>query len=261
MARISSQGTKLFLQSGTQPATTVIASATKAAPTVLTFVTLPAAVVAGDVVVPRGTGWRSIDDKPFGVSAVDTTNKKLTLYASDTTKETLTMAVTANVQEVVFKEFCMATATFTSPPGSDIDVTTLCDDFREVVAGLPALATWGATGFWDSTDDVQALLGILYRSGSKAIYKAIFRDTSGLTFLATTTSMEVATGVDQAVTISLGGTVSGGIRRIVPEGVGGTPTGMDADPMSAPSPPTNNPPMVTPPMAEPLVEPTAAVAA
>jgi hypothetical protein len=241
----------MFLQTGTQPVPTVIASATKAAPCVLTFTTLPAAVVAGDVVVPKGTGWRSIDDKPFGVQAIDVTNKRITLYASDTSKETLTMSPTANLAEVIFQEFCMATATFTSPPGSDIDVTTLCDDFREVVAGLPALATWGSTGFWDSTDNVQATLGILYRSGAKAIYKAIFRDLSGLTFLATTTSMEVATGVDQAVTLSLGGTVSGGIRRIVPEGVGGTPVmAMEDDPRSAPSAPTGNPPPVAVPAPE-----------
>lgn len=217
MARISSQGTKMYVL---DPATSLegagIMSATKASPCVVTFDTaIPVGAVVGSVIIPRNTGWKSLDDKPFKVSNISTL--AVTLAKSDTTDEIPDLSGDATGDLAEFTEFCMATLTFTSPPGNDIDVTTLCDDEREVVAGMPAAATWAATGFWDSADPVQDVLDSLQDSGAKTAYQAIFRDGSGLLFLATTTSFDVSAGVDQAVTLNSGGTVSGGIRRFLPD--------------------------------------------
>jgi hypothetical protein len=190
-----------------------IASATKAAPAVVTFDTaVPVGTVVGSVLIPRNTGWKSLDDKPFRVSNVAGLN--ITLEKSDTSDEIPDLDAAASADLAQWVEFCMATLTFTSPPGNDIDVTTLCDDERETVAGMPAPSTWAATGFWDADDTVQDMLEALKRSGDKTTYQALFRDGSGLIFLATTTSFDVAAGVDQAVTLNTGGTVSGGIRKI-----------------------------------------------
>lgn len=212
--RISSQGTKMYVQDPDAVAISAdITSATKAAPAVVTFDTaVPVGTVVGSVLIPKNTGWKSLDNKPFRVSNV--AGMVVTLEKSDTTDELADLAATAAADLAQWVEFCMATLTFTSPPGNDIDVTTLCDDEREVVAGMPASATWAATGFWDADDTVQDLLEALQKSGDKTAYQATFRDGSGLIYLATTTSFDVGAGVDQAVTLNTGGTVSGGLRKI-----------------------------------------------
>jgi hypothetical protein len=210
--RQSSTGTKFYVQSGALPAGEAITAATKAKPCVLTVAALPTGLVAGELVMVEGSGWKSIDDRPFTASPAVTTS--ITLAESDTTAEANAAASTATVVEIPFSEACMATLTFNSPAGNVIDTTTLCDDARVTVSGLPAISTWQATGFWDASDAVQSRLADLYASGEYVAFKVIFADGSGLAFKANVNTFDVRAGVDQAVAITVGGSMSGRVTRI-----------------------------------------------
>src|SRR5215831_18732629 len=94
MSRISSQGTVIMIQSADAPAGDAISAATKAKPCVLTVTGTTA--VAGDLVVPRGTGWASLDDRPFVVAAVATDS--VTLEDSDTTTEVNPLGSSATLE-------------------------------------------------------------------------------------------------------------------------------------------------------------------
>lgn len=203
----------MFVQTGDIPAGTVSTDATKAKPAVVSFAAPPAGVAVGDIVMPSGFNWRSIDGRPFQASVIAAND--VTLYDSDTVAEVADAAL-GSVAKVPLTEFCMATLTFTSPAGTDIDVTTLCDAARETVSGLPAVSTWQATGFWDADDATQLRLRELYRTGEKVVFVARFNDGSGLAFKANVNSFDVRAGVDQAVAITVGGTMSGQVSMLPP---------------------------------------------
>ena len=212
--RLSSQGTKFFVQSAAGAPTAAATAASKAAPAEITFAAAPAGIVEGDVVVPNGFGWRSLDGRPFAVGDVSSADPfTVELVGSDTTGE-LNAATLGTLSEVTFGESCMATLTFTSPAGTTIDVTTLCDTARETISGLPAVSTWQATGFWDAADPMQKTLRDLYRSGQNVVFKCIFNDGSGLMFKASVNSFDVRVGVDQAIAYTVGGNISGPITDL-----------------------------------------------
>ncbi len=212
--RLSSQGTKFFVQSAAGAPTAAATAATKAAPAVITFAAAPVGIAEGDVVVPQGFGWRSLDGRPFAVGNVATSTPfDVELVGSDTTGE-LNAATMGTLVEATFGESCVATLTFTSPAGTLIDVTTLCDVARETMNGLPAVSTWQATGFWDAADPMQKTLRDLYRSGKNVVFKCIFNDGSGFMFMAGVNSFDVRVGVDQAVAYTVGGNISGPITDL-----------------------------------------------
>jgi hypothetical protein len=212
--RLSSQGTKFFVQSSAGAPTAAATAASKAAPAEITFAAAPAGIVEGDVVVPQGFTWRSLDGRPFAVGEVSSADPfTVELVGSDTTGE-LNPATLGTLAEVMFGESCMATLTFTSPAGTLIDVTTLCDIARETMNGLPAVSTWQATGFWDAADPMQKTLRDLYRSGKNVVFKCIFNDGSGFMFMAGVNSFDVRVGVDQAVAYTVGGNISGPITDL-----------------------------------------------
>jgi hypothetical protein len=212
--RLSSQGTKFFVQSAAGAPTAPITAATKAAPAVLTFAAAPVGIAEGDVVVPKGFTWRSLDGRPFNVGNVSSADPfTVELVGSDTTGE-LNAATLGTLSEVTFGESCMATLTFTSPAGTVIDVTTLCDSARETMTGLPAVSTWQATGFWDAADPMQKTMRDLYKSGQNVVFKCVFNDGSGFMFKASVNSFDVRVGVDQAVAYTVGGNISGPITDL-----------------------------------------------
>jgi hypothetical protein len=212
--RLSSQGTKFFVQSGSGAPTAPVTAATKAAPAVLNFAAAPVGIAEGDAVVPQGFGWRSLDGRPFVVGDVSAADPfTVELIGSDTTGE-LNAATLGKLVEATFGESCMATITFTSPAGTLIDVTTLCDVARETMNGLPAVSTWQATGFWDAADPMQKTLRDLYRAGKNVVFKCIFNDGSGFMFMAGVNSFDVRIGVDQAVAYTVGGNISGPITDL-----------------------------------------------
>jgi hypothetical protein len=212
--RQSSQGAKFMVQSGDLAAGADIASATKAKPAVATFDTaVPVGMVVGSIIIPSKTGWKSLDNRPFVVSVIAAL--AATLYDSDTSKEVNALAADAVAQVVDWSEACMATLTLTNPAGTTIDATTLCDDARVTLSGMPAIATWQATGFWDADDAVQTRLMDLYRSGEYVAFQFQLSDGSGVTFMANVTSFDMRAGVDQAVAITVGGNLSGRASRLM----------------------------------------------
>lgn len=209
--RQSSTGTKFSVQSTDLPGGVSITAATKAKPSVLTLATVPSTITLGAPVVVRDTGWKSIDDRPFTADPV--TGTSVTLKESDTSGEPNAALVGAKGAAIPFSESCMATLVFNRPAGNTIDTTTLCDEARVTQSGMPAIATWQATGFWDASDAVQSRLADLYESGEYVFFRCEFADGSGLMFKANVNSMDVRAGVDQAVAITVGGAMSGKVTR------------------------------------------------
>lgn len=213
MARITSQGTVIMIDDpATAPASADIASATKAKPCVVTLAAAAVAPAVGDVIVPRDTGWKSLDGRPFKVSAVALL--VITLEDSDTTGEVDAIKTSADdppavIEKPAWLELCRSTFNLNAPAGATIDVTTLCDDAHRIVPGLPALGTWTAAGFYDMNDDAMFAARDAYRSGDDVLLDVRFRDGSGVTFAATVNTFDLTLGVNAAVANNIGGNVDG----------------------------------------------------
>jgi hypothetical protein len=205
MSRISSHGSVISIQSEAAETVSPIVSATKAKPCVITTsgATPPA---VGDIVVPTGTGWASIEGRPFKVSAAAA--DVITLGDSDTSGEA-DVIQTGNLNKPTFTEMCRSTFTVNNPAGATIDVTTLCDNAHQIVAGLPAIGTWQANGFYDSNDAAIGIARDYYRSGEIVAFLAVFRDGSGIAFNATVNVFDIVLGINAAITNNLGGQISG----------------------------------------------------
>jgi len=202
-----------MIQSGPALAGEAITAATKAKPCVLTGAALT--IKAGDVVVPMGTGFASIDGRPFKVSVASAT--AVTLEDSDTTNEVGTFASAgATLATPPMVELCRSTFTVNNPAGATIDVTTLCDEAHKIVSGLPAIGTWQANGFYDYSDAAMQAARGYYRNGEVVTFQATFRDGSGITFNANVNLFDLAAGINAAVTNNLGGNVDGLVSAFVP---------------------------------------------
>lgn len=206
MSRISSQGSIIMISDDIDAVSVDIAAATKAKPCVLTAAA-GAAPVVGDVVVPKGAGWNSIDGMPFKVSAVAA--GAITLEDSDTTEEVADLGADASISVPTFLELCRSNFTANNPAGATIDVTTLCDTAHRIVAGLPAIGTWNAAGFYDCGDAALARARDYYRSGEDCIIDVRLPDGCGWTFAAIVNTFDVTLGVNAAVTNALGGQIDG----------------------------------------------------
>jgi hypothetical protein len=206
--RISSQGTIIMIDDGTAPAPIDIVSATKAKPCVIT-VAAGASPVVGDIIVPRSTGWNSIEAMPFKVSAVAA--GALTLEDSDTTREANDIQI-GTVEVPTFLELCRSTFAANQPAGATIDVTTLCDVAHRIVAGLPAIGTWTAAGFYDCADVALERARDAYRSGEDVVLDVRLPDGCGLTFMAIVNTYDVTLGINVAVANTVGGQIDGRVN-------------------------------------------------
>lgn len=207
MARIASSRTQFIFGDGTAAVSQAISAATKAKPAVLT-VASSTGIVAGDLVHVTGTGLRSLDDRVFPVSAVTATT--ITLAGSDSVADTGTL-VTATAKVDGFKKTscCLSTFARTSPPAAQIDVTSLCDTVRKKVPGITDVGTFRFDGFYDSVDPgYQALLKFWLANENRCV-AIVPQDASMLTFWGSVTAMTETFGVDQAVTFTGEGIVSG----------------------------------------------------
>jgi hypothetical protein len=212
MSRITSQGTVIMINDpATDPVSHDVASATKAKPCVLTL-GIGSAPVVGAIVVPRNTGWLSLDDRPFKVKTVAA--QAITLEDSDTSAEVADIKTSADtpsavVEEPSWLELCRSTFNLNAPAGATIDVTTLCDDAHRIVPGLPAVGTWTANGFYDMDDMAMFAARDAYRSGSDVVIDVRFRDGGGVTFVGTVNTFDLTLGINAAVANNLGGNVDG----------------------------------------------------
>jgi hypothetical protein len=213
MSRMSSHGSVVMIQSEAAEVTSTIVSATKAKPCAITVAATPPAV--GDVIVPEGTGWASIEGRPFKVSAL--AGMVVTLGDSDTTNEQGAILL-GNLEKPALVELCRSTFTVNNPAGATIDVTTLCDNAHQIVAGLPAIGTWQANGFFDSADAAIAVARDYYRSGEIVAFVVTFRDGSGICYMATVNVFDIVLGINAAVANNLGGQISGLVSMFPPPG-------------------------------------------
>jgi len=216
--KLSSQGTNFYVQQALGAPSAPATAITKAAPPVVTFAALPGTIAAGDALVPKGFNFKSIDNRVFPASEVGSVANTLELFGADTSEE-VGAATMGTLSEVTFGESCMATITLSSPAGTTIDVSTLCDKARETIDGMPGISTWQATGFWDAEDPMQATMRGYYRSGEKVAFKVEFNDGSGMMFMGTANQFDVTVGIDQAVAFTTGGNVSGEIIDLPVGGV------------------------------------------
>ena len=239
MSRISSQGTIIMIDDGTDPTPVDIVSATKAKPCVLTVTALGAPVV-GDIIVPRGTGWNSIEAMPFKVSAA--TAGAITLEDSDTTREANTIQI-GTIEVPTFLELCRSTFTANQPAGATIDVTTLCDVAHRIVAGLPAIGTWTAAGFYDCGDLALDRARDAYRSGEDVVLDVRLPDGCGFTFMAIVNTYDVTLGINVAVANTIGGQIDGRVNFYKTPAPGFVPL-VGEQAMMSPRPQTDRPQQV-----------------
>ena len=210
MTAISSQGTKILMWNGVAPVANPITSITKAKPAVVTLVAA-GLVAVGDIVVPKGTGYKSLDDMPFRVSVAAA--GVVTLEDSDTTAE-LGAGTSGSLDEYHLIELCVANFSTKEPAGTTHDVTTMCDVARKTLTGLPGLGSWSAAGYWDGSDAAQLVARNAYRTGALQVFQLAFNDGSGVAFRGALNQFDIGTAVDAPVSITLGGTISGYVNRV-----------------------------------------------
>lgn len=210
MANQSSQGTRIEMWDGIAPVTHAITGVTKATPAVVS-VAVATGLTVGDIVVPKNTGFKSIDEFPFRISAVSTL--AITLEDSDTSAEP-GAAIAGSLDEYQLVEVCMAGFSTNQPAGSQIDVTTMCDVARRTLTGLPGQGTFSANGFWDAADTVQAIARAAYRSALQQVFRVRFKDNSGAMFRGALNQLNFAAAVDAGVTITMGGTINGRVQYL-----------------------------------------------
>jgi hypothetical protein len=203
-----------MISSDVDPVPVDIVSATKAKPCVITLDVGAAAPVVGDIVIPRGTTWNSLDAMPFKVSAV--TGQAVTLEDSDTTREANVLPVApaelATLEVPTWIELCRSNFNANNPAGATLDVTTLCDTAHRIVAGLPAIGTWTAAGFYDCSDTAMFRARDAYRSGEDVAIDVRLRDGCGWTFMAIVNTFDLTLGVNAAVANNIGGQIDGQIH-------------------------------------------------
>jgi hypothetical protein len=218
MSRITSQGTVISISDNAvdvEATALGIVSATKAKPCTITLAVGTAPVV-GSTVVPRNTGWSTIEGRAFRVSVV--AGQVITLEDSNTTRELADIKTDADTPSASVEnwstagkmvELCRSNFNLNNPAGATIDVTTLCDEAHRIVPGLPAVGTWSAAGFYDQNDTAMFLARDAYRSGETVLIDVRYRDGSGVMFMGTVNTFDLTMGINAAVTNNLGGNVDG----------------------------------------------------
>ena len=211
MSRLSSQGSVIMISDDIKANQWSIAARTKAKPCVITL-TAGTAPQAGEIIVPHGTGWPSIDDMPFKVSAVD--SEAITLEDSDTTQggRRDQHRLDGLVYGPTWLELCRSNFNANNPAGATIDVTTLCDIAHRIVPGLPAIGTWTAAGFYDCQDAALDRARDCYRSGEEPVIDVRLPDGCGWTFMAIVNTFDVSLGVNAAVANNIGGQIDGQVH-------------------------------------------------
>lgn len=208
MARITSKGAKVYFDTGGADTPIAITAITAAAPAVITVDGADiGSFVVGGVVGIDGTGFASVDGKSFFIDAVGATT--VTLRGSDTSGEAGTIGEDAEATVHSQQEICFSSLTTSSPPATDIDVTTICDDQKKTLSGLPQPGTVQFEGFYDSVDAGYLAMVELFESGEETLVAIRFSDGSEIDLPVIVDSMSESIGVDQAVTYSATGKITG----------------------------------------------------
>jgi hypothetical protein len=207
---MSSRGTKIYLSDTVVDAP--ITAVSLAAPAVVTVT--GATAVVGDIVKIANTGMSSLDGRMFVVEAAATGT--VTLAGSDTTTETGTGAGGVLSEGGAEVEICFASFTRDSPAAATIDVTTLCDDSRQLVSGMPNNGTWTGQTFYDPTAPGQVRLREAYAAGDVRLMTVEPPDKSKIAFETEVNQLSENFAVDQPVGLSSGGIVKGTPVLVLP---------------------------------------------
>jgi hypothetical protein len=209
MARISSQGTVALLEIAPRNAGVAATAATAAAPAVITVGSGNMTdFTAGVWVYVEAVGWDSVHGKVFKVKNPSGAAGTFELAGSDTTGET-NWPASAKVYALDFSEVCFNQISRDSPASATVDVTTLCDEARVTVSGMPAPGTITFGGFYDSVDEGYQELRNAYEGGEDRWFVINMRDGSVIAMLININSLGESLGVDQGVSFSSGANVSG----------------------------------------------------
>jgi hypothetical protein len=151
MAAFSTKDLTVWLQKkpGSSPAPITITAATNAKPSVATVSgTDIGKFKTGDVVLVKGTGLKSLDDKTFAVGVI--TGNTLALAGSDASGETAgaTAGNITNYSTADMVEFCVSSIEYAQAAAQAINVGTTCDPSAQI-AGEPQAGTVSVTGFQD----------------------------------------------------------------------------------------------------------------
>jgi hypothetical protein len=155
MAAFSTKDLTVWLQKkpGSTPAPISITAATNAKPSVITVGSTDAGkIVTGDILVVKGTGLKSLDDKTF-VAGTKTGNT-FPLQGSDASGE-LAAATAGNVTNYStadMVEFCVSSIEYAQAAAQAINVGTTCDPSAQI-AGEPQAGTVSVTGYQDYTKE------------------------------------------------------------------------------------------------------------
>jgi hypothetical protein len=213
MAKLASTGTMIFFATtATVPLT--IVSATKANPCVITVADV-GTTKTGDFVSITGGNWKFLTGVDFSgrvyvAGVVDDVLNTIEIRGANTSTEVPTFDPSdAVARSYDAQEICVATFQRTSPPASQIDVTTLCDTVRRKVAGLRDSGTFRFDGYYDAADVAQVFLRNWYAAGTLRRMAVVAPDKSVIVFEAYCTSLGESFGVDQAVTIQCEGMIEG----------------------------------------------------
>ena len=161
--------------------------------------------------MPRDTGWNSIEGMPFKVSSVAAGGHAGGQRHHERGRRHQDRH---RGQAIGRPSWSCAAPNFTAnnPAGATIDVTTLCDIAHRIVAGLPAIGTWNAAGFYDCGDIALFRARDYYRSGEDCIIDVRLADGCGWTFAAIVNTFDVTLGINAAVANTMGGQIDGQIH-------------------------------------------------
>jgi hypothetical protein len=152
----------------------------------------------------------------------------VTLEDSDSSREANDIDPAGSLSTPTWLELCRSNFNANSPAGATVDVTTLCDRTHRIVAGLPAIGTWTAAGFYDVNDTAMFRARDAYRSGEDVAFQVVMNDGSGWMFMAIVNTFDLTLGVNAAVANNLGGQINGELHFFKTPPVGFVPLGAAA---------------------------------
>jgi len=159
--------------------------------------------VVGESVFIDGTGFETLDGKVHPITVVNVGTGVITLGVN-TSAEAGTPTL-ADIVAYPFEWIDVCLSEFTPNPGTpgEIDTTTMCDDERKNLPGLPTPGTATLTGMFDLDDTGMLALIAAQKDGVKRYLVGVTRFGQAAVFHGVVSSFSIgALTVEAAVTFS-----------------------------------------------------------
>jgi predicted secreted protein len=155
MTIINTKGVEVYLQVGSDTATSLVPVAiSKASPAVVEVASVTG-LMAGDVVSFANTGFSELDGKTFAIGEVTALDNTFTVLGADTTNSVGVLPSVGQTASVVksadMVKMCLSSMEIGADSVNNVDVSTYCD----TSAQLPGKATPGTitlSGYADKDD-------------------------------------------------------------------------------------------------------------